>query len=142
MATANWKVVRMVLLSRWRRISSVLLQEIYGQSAFPQSDPRLRNIHDARRSLDVILRPYAKADNDERLRKLEDLLRRGARFGYLLFSQPSLWKFEWENARGAAKKGFTVFPALLQVTDDDGKSLERPRILEEQEVVEVAQGLM
>lgn len=133
----------MVLLSRWRRISGALLPKIYGQSAFSQSDPRLRNIIDARRSLDSIFRPYAKEpfDNDERLRKLEDLLKRAARFGYLLFSQPSQWEFKWDNAQGAARKSLNIFPALLQVADEDGKPLQKPRVLEEQEVVEIVQGM-
>ncbi len=132
----------MALLSRWRRISSILLQKTYGESAFSQSDPRLRNIRNAQRSLDSILRPYAKesSDNDERLRKLEDLLKRAGRFGFLLFSQPSQWEFNWEKAQDTARNRLTIFPALLQVGDDDGKQLERPRVLEEQETVEVVQG--
>jgi hypothetical protein len=133
----------MVLLSRWRTISGVLLPKTYGQSTLSQNDPRLRNIIDARRSLDSILRPYAKepSDNDERLRKLEDLLKRAARFGYLIFSQPSQWEFRWDNDQGAARKDLTIFPALLQVADEDGNPLQKPRVLEEQEVVEVVQCL-
>ncbi len=133
----------MVLLSKWRTISGVLLPKIYGQSSFSRSDPRLPNIIHARRSLDSIFRPYAKEpfDDDERLRKLEDLLKRAARFGYLLFSQPSQWEFKWDNALGAARNGLTIFPALLLVADEDGIPLQKPRVLEEQEMIEVVQGL-
>lgn len=143
-ANSNGEIARMVLLSRWRTISGVLLSKTYGQSTFPQNDPRLRNILDAQQSLDSILRPYAKEpfDDDERLRKLEDLLKRAARFGYLLFSQPSQWGFKWDNDQSAAEKGLIIFPALLQVADEDGKPLQKPRVLEEREVIEIVQCLM
>ena len=128
----------MVLLSKWRRISAVLLQQTYGQSGFSDGDPRKRSIQEARVFLDSILRPYVKvsSDNDERLRKLEDLLKRVARFGYLLFSQPSYWKFDWEDDRNAPTERLVIFPGLLQVTDDDGRPLKKPRSLEEKEVIE------
>ena len=130
----------MVLLSKWRSLSAVLLQQSYGQSGFSQGDPRHRNIQATRIFLDSILRPYIKvsSDNDERQRKLEDLLKRAARFGYLLFSQPSYWKFDWEDDQNTATERLVVFPGLLQITDDDGKPLKKPRSLEEKEAIEVA----
>ena len=128
-----------MLLSKWRSLSAVLLQQTYGQSAIAQSDPRHHKIEEARLFLDLVLQPYIKVlpDNDERQRKLEDLLKRVARFGYLLFSQPSDWKFEWEDDQNATIERLVVFPGLLQVTDDDGKPLKRPRLLEEKEVMAI-----
>ena len=129
----------MVLFSKWRSLSAVLLQQTYGQSVIAQNDPRHRNIQEARLYLDSILQPYIKVSpgNDERQRKLEDLLKRVARFGYLLFSQPSYWKFEWEDGGNTTVERLVIFPGLLQVTGDDGKPLKRPRLLEDKEVMEV-----
>ena len=134
----------MVLLSKWRSISAFLLRRIYGQNVFSQTDPRLRNILEARLSLDLVIHPYAKVSsgNDERLRKLEDLFKRAARFGYLLFSQPSCWEFDWKDAQDAAAERLIIFPALLQVADDEGKPLQKPRVLEKQEAIEITGGLM
>jgi hypothetical protein len=59
-------------------------------------------------------------------------MKRAARFGFLLFSQPSSFRFDWSE--GGAEP-LVVFPALLQVTNDDAKPLSTPRALAPKEVV-------
>ena len=73
-------------------------------------------------------------DDQERMRKLEEIMRRAARFGFLLFSQPSTWSFDWEAPQNAGRGALVIFPALLQVGDDEGKQRSMPRALEDQEL--------
>jgi hypothetical protein len=74
---------------------------------------------------DSILRPFSSCPNDEeeqaRVRNLEEIMKRAARFGYVLVSQPTLWRFEWRTASGAAQGGLTVWPDLVQMTDEEGR---------------------
>ncbi|KAL9046506.1 MAG: hypothetical protein Q9214_000675 [Letrouitia sp. 1 TL-2023] len=127
----------MAFLSKWRTISAALLQRTYGSGSFSSSDPRNHNINNALEALNTLLRPYAdgQRDDNERERKLEEIMRRAARFGFLLFSQPSTWNFDWETPQNAGRGALVIFPALLQVGDDNGKKSPMPRALEEQELV-------
>ncbi|KAL8901351.1 MAG: hypothetical protein Q9207_005246 [Kuettlingeria erythrocarpa] len=127
---------RMAFMSKWRAITASLLQSKYGGNSFSSYDPRNPNIAEALRSLDAILAPFATEERDsrERTQKLEEILRRGARFGFLLFSQPSTWEFDWNTPPNAGRGALAVSPALLQVGDDNGRRLPRPRTLEEQEL--------
>lgn len=126
----------MAFMSKWRAITASLLQSKYGGNSFSSYDPRNPNIAEALRSLDAILAPFATEERDsrERTQKLEEILRRGARFGFLLFSQPSTWEFDWSTPPNAGRGALAVSPALLQVGDDNGRRLPRPRTLEEQEL--------
>ncbi|KAL9607047.1 MAG: hypothetical protein Q9167_008001 [Letrouitia subvulpina] len=127
----------MAFISKWRTISAALLQRTYGSGSFSSSDPRNRNINNALEALNSLLRPYADGQHDdkERERKLEEIMRRAARFGFLLFSQPSTWNFDWETPQNAGRGALVIFPALLQIGDDTGKKSPMPRALEEQELV-------
>ncbi|KAI4122381.1 MAG: hypothetical protein LQ338_005854 [Usnochroma carphineum] len=131
---------RMAFMSRWRSITASLLQSKYGQGTFSSYDPRNQNISEALHALDSILSPFEmdERSNQERVQKLEEILRRGARFGFLLFSQPSTWDFDWNTPASAGKGALAMFPAFVQVGDDNGRRLARPRVLEKQEL---AQGL-
>lgn len=123
-------------MSRWRAFTAALLHDRYGSSTVTASDARNRNISEALQALDAVLRPFADEQRDERerLQKLEEILKRGARFGFILFSQPSLLDFDWNTPPSAGRGTLVVSPALTQVADDNGRRLPRPRVLEEQEV--------
>ena len=129
-------------MSRWRTISAFLLQKTYGESTFPRTDSRWRNTKKALQTLDVILYPYAhrRYDNAERLNKLEEILKRGARFGFLIFSQPSLLHFDWDRHDDTSTASVIIFPALLQISDDNGQILVNPRVLGDQEIVPAFNG--
>ena len=126
-------IVRMAFLSKWRSISAFLLQKNYGQPNFSKDDARIPNISKGLETLDSVLFLYAdeSRDNQERLLNLEEIIKRAARFGYLLVSQPSLWKFEWDRSTGSA---LVVFPGLQQVGDDNGQKMRMPRVVGEPEI--------
>ncbi|KAL8810329.1 MAG: hypothetical protein Q9200_002666 [Gallowayella weberi] len=123
-------------MSKWRSFTSALLQDRYGSTNLTPSDPRNKNLSEALRALDAVLRPFAdeQRDDRDRLQKLEEILKRHARLGFSLFSQPSLWDFDWNTPPSAGRGTIVISPALIQVTDDNGRRLPRPRILEEPEL--------
>ncbi|KAL9606462.1 MAG: hypothetical protein Q9179_000378 [Wetmoreana sp. 5 TL-2023] len=131
---------RMALTSRWRSVTAALLQSKYGPTTFTFSDPRNANIAAALEALNAVIGSFVNEprNDGERVRKLEEILRRGARLGFMLFSQPSLWDFDWNPAPKVGREELVLSPALIQVGDDNGRKLPRPRVLEEQEL---AQGL-
>ncbi|KAL8731718.1 MAG: hypothetical protein Q9181_004199 [Wetmoreana brouardii] len=137
---ADLDLARMALASRWRSLTAALLQPKYGPNTLTSSDSRNANISAALQALNTMISSFAnEPHNDgERVRKLEEILRRGARLGFMLFSQPSLWDFDWNPPPKVGREGLVVSPALIQVGDDNGRKLPRPRVLEEQEL---AQGL-
>ncbi|KAL8910941.1 MAG: hypothetical protein Q9171_003808 [Xanthocarpia ochracea] len=123
-------------MSRWRTFTAVLLQDRYGSTTLTASDPRNQNISEALQALNAVLRPFAddqQRDDRERLQKLEEILKRSARFGFTLFSQPSMWEFEWNTPPNAGRGTLVISPALKQVTDENGRRVS-PRVIEEQEV--------
>lgn len=84
-------------------------------------------ITSAVRLADSILGPFSSCKNDAedeaRVRNLEEIMKRAARFGYVLVSQPTLWRFEWRTTSGPAQEGLTVWPDLVQMTDEEGRVL-------------------
>lgn len=121
------------MLSKWRCITSTLLQSTYGQPTTIEADPRNESVRKAVQVADIILRPYVdeRVDNAARLRNLEEIMRRAMRFAYMLFSHPSSWHFDWQEA----DEHVVVFPALLQLTDEEGAFLKSPRIFSEKVVM-------
>ncbi|KAF2836932.1 hypothetical protein M501DRAFT_978673 [Patellaria atrata CBS 101060] len=136
-AMSNDERRRVAFLSKWRTITAALMQTTYGKSEAPLNDPREHNIAKALRALDNVLRPLCDplgVDDSQRIRNLEAILRRAARFGFTLFSQPSSWKFEWEVGEVLGEYEMVVFPALLQTVNEAGRKLARPREFSEAEV--------
>ena len=109
------------------------MQTTYGSNAFSANDPRNHNILQAVEALDAVLRPYTdeRVDNNQRRRNLEEILKRAAGFAFMLFSQPSSWKLEWENPHGHEPGSIVIFPALVQIVDETGHSLSPPRAFSE-----------
>jgi len=125
---------RMAFLSQWRQITAALTGNFFTQETMAENDSRIENIRNTVQSADQFLAPYANsADHDARLRNLEEIMKRASRLGFLLFSQPSLFRFDWSDNGG----GLVVFPALLQTSDDNGNMLPAPRRFSEREVVPV-----
>lgn len=63
------------------------------------------------------------------MRNLEEILKRGARVGFLLFSEPSVWEFDWDRPKDVKAGAMTIFPALIQVGDNTGQVIGTPRVL-------------
>lgn len=65
-------------------------------------------------------------------------MKKAAEFGVTLFSQRSTWIYAWgkgvnsELAVGG-RRSLTVRPALVRITDEDGKLLEQPVVALEAE---------
>lgn len=154
----NHNAVNFALLSRWKQISATLLYNTYVADAFSHFDARTANIERALKDLDPLLATYANSHDagygkGARLEDLREVLRTGAKFAFLLFSQPCYWKFEWASDR-AAEHGkvepqlephraasigggslsdaatrltpteIVVWPRLRRVMDEDGNQLE------------------
>ena len=122
-----------VLLSKWRAITAELTQSVYASTPFAATDPRLHNIQIAMATLDNILRPYvdSRMDDTQRSRNLQEILKRAAQFAFTLFSQPSSWRFDWNGGEAAKSGSLCIFPALVQVTDENGQPLDPPRSFNE-----------
>lgn len=127
-----------LMLSRWRQMTAVLMAGTYDHDALPASDPRQRNIRDLVDRLDAVLAPLA-APADRRRGELEEVVKRGARFAYTLFTQPTEWEFAWERP-GRERGEWVVFPGLLRVTDEAGARLAQPLPYGAVQVVRVDSG--
>lgn len=105
------------------------MQPAYVRSAFSAVDPRSQNIKAAVDVLEGILQPYAdsRTDNNQRRRNLEEILKRAAIFAFTLFGQPNSWKFDWQDDESFKSGSLCVFPALVQVTDENGELVKPPR---------------
>lgn len=120
-------------LSKWRQITAALSGNTFTKE-IAADDNRLVNINSALDLADTFLRPCAKGgDDDKRLVNLEEIMKRAARFGFLLFSQPSSFHFDWTDDGS----GLVVFPGLLQVSDDNGRPVASPRKFGSKEVIPI-----
>lgn len=122
----------MAFLSKHHTLTAFLLAP--GYSANPSSlsqaigatDPRAPAISSALNFADSLLRAFSSAQSDDedraRRRNLEEIMKRAARFGYVLVSQPTLWKFD--GKAGAIESAtLTLWPGMVQVTDEEGRVL-------------------
>ena len=114
-------------LAPWRALTHSLLTPTYpASSSTPLNGASLQS---AVSTLDTILQPYADTSRDsyERMTKLEEIVKRGAKFGWTLFGQVSCYDFDWQR-RTQGEVG--IFPALLQTVNEKGEKLGgRGRIL-------------
>lgn len=122
------------LWSKWRVISGELLRGRYGERSDPGRDSRSMNIEKTLELLDSLLRHFGHEGRDDSKRRnnLEVIMHRAARFGFLLYRQPSGWEFSWDDA-ATTRNSFVIFPGLLQVADETGLPTSRPRFLREPE---------
>ena len=116
-------------MARWRVMTAELIQSGYVRNPFSSSDSRNASIQSAFTVLDSVLQSYAdsRMNNEERKRNLEELLKRSALFAFTLFSQPSAWEFEWQEEQGVTSGELCIFPALVQVADETGQTVNPPR---------------
>jgi hypothetical protein len=95
------------------------------------------------RAINDIVTPFAQSNEEQRLKNLEGIVRRASQFALLLYSQPSLWKFDWSssgvNAKvlGITPKSIVVIPAFLQIVSDEAEKLNPARVFFEAEIVAV-----
>lgn len=123
------QAVHSLLSAKWRAITAELTQSRYARNPFTADDSRLQNIQSAARILENVLRSYSdsRMDNGQRIQNLEEILKRAAQFAFTLFSQPSSFHFDWQKGEGVKSGSLCIFPALVQVTDENGTSIQPPR---------------
>lgn len=114
---------------QWRVITAKLIQSAHGQITATSSDDRNVSIRTAARDLENVLQPYAdpRMNNEQRKRNLEEILKRAALFAFTLFSQPSSWAFDWKDGECVKTGEICIFPALVQVADENGVPIRPPR---------------
>jgi hypothetical protein len=152
------KPIDYALLSRWKQLSATLLHSTYVADAFSSFDGRTVNIERAMMDLGPLLATYAIPKDagrktGARLGDLREVLRKGARLAFTLFSQPCFWTFDWysdreiETREGQRKPSNTdivedsaicsknmhitfsltdivIWPCLRRVVNQDGRRLE------------------
>ena len=108
----------------------------YGQAQLSQNDVRVQRANELADTLDNVLRPFASTrySHDERISNLRGVIQRAVRFGFVLFSQPSSWDFDWNISKEDSNDHVVVFPALMQVADEQGTVFARPRLLVQKEL--------
>jgi hypothetical protein len=139
-------VVNFALLSRWKQISATLMHTTaYVSHAFTYFDSRTANIERALKDLEPLLQSYAlPRPSADRVNDLREVLKIGAKFAFLLFSQPYFWQFDWcgpQQSQVTAERQFKVYyergsvesqfdptevviwPSLLRVMDADGRRI-------------------
>jgi hypothetical protein len=95
-----------------------------------ENDPRQINIRDLAGALHETLHFLLGEDRDEQqLRDLKRVVSEGAIFGYILFTQPSEWAFDWTSTH-SQMADIVVFPALLKTADEFGRILSVPEVRE------------
>lgn len=125
------------LLSKSKVITGTLFQQ-RSKSNY-QGDEE--SIGRAVRAINDIVAPFVQNNNDQRLKNLDGIIRRASQFAVLLYSQPSLWRFDWRSstsgavAAGSPTPSIVVVPALLQIVSDEAEILEPPRVFTEPEIV-------
>jgi hypothetical protein len=109
----------------------------YGQATLSDDDKRNKCIKLAVTDADSFLSFYARENvsSQPRLENLEEIMKRGARVAWLLFSQPAEFVADWNEVGSGT---IVVFPGLQQVSDEEGRVLTTKRTLGDiKEVVRV-----
>lgn len=127
----NSTVAQAALFIKWKTISGAMLQQ-YGHQP-NENDPRYSSITQALGAAEPVLSPFINpsADINARRRNLEGIMTRAAQFGFLLFSQPGVFEFDFTSTGQPAS--LVVFPALLQRVNDEAELLLPPRVMAEKE---------
>jgi hypothetical protein len=127
-------IAQVALFSKWKSVSGTLLQQQYSKQP-GEDDPREASIAKALAAAEPILRPFVNPsiDTNVRRRNLEGIMRRAAQYAFLMFSQPSLFVFDYSGT--GQPDSLVVFPALLVTVSDEAERLSQPRLLSEKEVV-------
>ncbi|KAK7178466.1 hypothetical protein PSPO01_15485 [Paraphaeosphaeria sporulosa] len=137
--------VNFALLSRWQQISATLMHSAYMNHPFTNFDSRAANIERALNDLGPLFEVYALPRTYVRRHKdLREILKAGATFAFMLFSQPCFWRFDWSSPqhfhervedqigvspeRSSVDSHFDpdeviIWPTLLRVMDGDGRRI-------------------
>lgn len=65
-------------------------------------------------------------------------MRRAARLGFKLFAKPATFSFDWQDHAAGGADEIVVYPALVQLTDDNGQLLQRELLVAPSEEAHVS----
>ena len=104
-------------------MTATMLGSVYDRHDLSPSDDRLPQIDRAVRSLDTVIGQFANEeyDNLDRLLNLAEVVKRGAKVAFTLFSQAAPYGFDWmlpERSHGQTR---VAFPSMYQITEDGRK---------------------
>jgi len=75
-----------------------MLVQKHTDRSFLPSDSRYQNIKQLLDVLDTILAPFASvSNNSDRVQNMAEVIKRGARFAYPIFTQPTEWDHDWRH---------------------------------------------
>ena len=118
------------------------MRSTYGSnSSISSNDPRQHNLTELANALNALLQDFSSNSNSaERQQSLDEIVRRGARLGYMLFTQPSTWSFDWTNNSSSPQDALVVYPALVQTGDGRGQRRPRAEPYSDKEIVAIRSG--
>lgn len=120
-------------LTKWRQLSAFLLHPNRSDRT-PLAPPEEATAHQAQqlaRELNRFLEPFVLRDRErsyEQESHLQQVLAECARFGYVLFSQPAEYRFDYGD-QGRPGGGIVVCPGLERVSDEEGRRYATPQVL-------------
>lgn len=124
------------LVRNWKVTSGALLQRS-GQQQRTDSARIGRGVEQTVAAANALLAPFVASPTDpadKRLRNMESIATRASQLGLLLFTQPSVWAFDWKTG-GSGTGRIVVFPGLMEVVDESGLVQQPPRQFSQPEVV-------
>lgn len=113
-----------------------LLRSVYAGRQISRSDPRQANIELLAAKLNLAIGTYAANEHEAaRLEDLAEIIAFAARFGWTLQTQPTTWETDWKDPHASQRTELVVFPALVQIGDDQGQARSRPLSFGEKKAV-------
>ncbi|KAI1503334.1 hypothetical protein F5X99DRAFT_417300 [Biscogniauxia marginata] len=111
-------------LTKWRQLSAFLLHPDHSDRSplVPSEDVSTQQAQELAIALNAFLAPFISEDREakyEQENHLREVIVECATFGYLLFSQPSEFRFRFDNAEGQQK--IVVCPGIDKISDKEGR---------------------
>lgn len=109
-------------------------------TAYLRSDPAEDNayilqrdtiIDDTVHNVSLAFAPWKSPNNagEARARNLTEIMKSAAALGIRIFSQPSMFEFDWGPRETASSKTIVIAPALIKVRDECGSVLYKAQPL-------------
>lgn len=121
-------------MTKWRQLSAFLLHENRSERTplAPPEEATAQQAQQLARELNRFLEPFVLRDRDGELgydqeSHLQQVLTECARFGYVLFSQPSEYRFDYDDQGRLG--GLVLCPGLERVSDEEGRRYATPQVL-------------
>ncbi|KAK6853860.1 hypothetical protein PG995_010672 [Apiospora arundinis] len=117
---------------KWRQLSAFLLHPNRSDRTplLPSEEGIAQQAQQLAKELNRFLEPFVvrgRELNYEQENHLSQVLVECARFGYLLFSQPAEYRFNYDSH--GRRGGVVVCPGLERVADGEGRQYSKPQVL-------------